>query len=188
MLTIQQLENNQKKFQEINTKYGIFTSELQEFLGQDFFTAPATTTIDMYGCYPGGLLSHCLNACKYAVNANTLLPDNIRIDVPSIIRTIFLSQIGKVFLFKPNENEWQRKTLGKMYDFADTVVSMRVGERSIFYATKHGTSLTEEEYQAILNSDKESDDKMAKYHSGVLSHIIKIGFELSILEEKHGKK
>lgn len=188
MLTIEQLESNKKKFQETNLKYGIFTEELQNFLGDDFYIAPATTTLDMYGCYPGGLLSHCIKACKYAVKTNEMLPENMRVDVNSILKTVFISQIGKVFLFCLNQNEWQKKTLGKMYDFTEDMVSLRVGERSVHYATKHGVVLTEEEFQAILNSDKEPDDKMAKYRSTTLSHVIKIGFELSILEEKNGKK
>jgi hypothetical protein len=48
--------------------------------------------------------------------------------------------------------------------------------------------LNEEEFQTILNTDKESDDKMVKYHSSNLSNVIKLGFELAILEEKNGQK
>ena len=188
MISVEQLESNKKKFIETNSKYKIFTKELEDFLGDDFYTAPATTTLDMYGCYPGGLLNHTLKACKYAIKTNELLPENMRVDISSIIKCVFLSQIGKVFLFCPNTNDWQRKTLGKMYEFCNNLVSLRAGERAAHYATKYGVDLTEEEFQAILNSDKESDDKMAKYHSSNLSNVIKIGFELSILEEKNGQK
>jgi glycerol dehydrogenase-like iron-containing ADH family enzyme len=110
----------------------------------------------------------------------------MKVEVSSIIKCVFLSQIGKVFMFKPNENDWQRKTLGKMYEFSDLPVSMKAGERAIFYSTNYGVKLTEEEYQSVLNSDKDSDDKMSKYHSTTLSNVIKIGFELAILEEKNG--
>jgi hypothetical protein len=112
----------------------------------------------------------------------------MREEVATILKCVFLSQIGKVFLFCPNQNDWQRKTLGKMYEFCDNLISLKVGERSVRYATKYGVELTEEEFQTILNTDKDSDDKMVKYHSSNLSHIIKLGFELSILEEKNGKK
>jgi hypothetical protein len=188
MITVEQLESNKKKFLETNSKYKIFTKELENFLGDDFYTAPATTTIDMYGCYPGGLLNTSLKACKYAIKINELLPENMREEVPTILKCVFLSQIGKVFLFCPNQNEWQRKTLGKMYEFCNDLVSLRVGERSVHYATKNGVELNEEEFQTVLNTDKESDDKMVKYHSSNLSNVIKLGFELAILEEKNGQK
>lgn len=186
MLTAEQLEQNKKKFIETNVKYSIFTQELVDFLGDDFFTAPATTMSDMYGCYPGGLLNTCLKTAKYAIKVNELLPEKMRSKTSSILKCVFISQIGKVFLFKLNKNDWQVKNQGKFYEFNEDLTSLKVGERSVYYATKHGVNFTEEEFQAILNTDKDSDDKQAKYYSENLTHIIKMGFELSILEEKNG--
>jgi len=82
---------------------------------------------------------------------------------------------------KPKPND-------KIYDFNDELVRLHIGERSAYYALKYGVQLTEEEYQAIVNIDKENDDKMAKYFSSILTQIIKNGFELAIMEEKNGKK
>ena len=90
MITVEQLESNKKKFLETNSKYKIFTKELENFLGDDFYTAPATTTIDMYGCYPGGLLNSSLKACKYAIKINELLPENMRQETSTILKCIFL--------------------------------------------------------------------------------------------------
>ena len=97
-----------------------------------------------------------------------------------------MSQIGKVFLFVPNESEWHRNKLGKMYEFNDELVSMRVGERSAYYCSLHGVKLNEEEYQTIVNSDKGDNDLQSKYHSTPLAQIVKQGFELAIFEQKHG--
>ena len=188
MITAEQIESNKKKFLETNSNYKIFTNELLDFLGDDFFTAPASTSLDMYGCYPGGLLNHCFKAAKYSVKSNELLPEPMRVETSSILKCIFLSQIGKTFMFKPNPSEWHRKNLGKMYEFNEQEVSMKVGERAVYYAVTNGVTLSEDEFQSIMNSDKESDDKMAKYRSGILSNIIRMGFELSILEEKNGQK
>lgn len=187
MLTIPQLEHNKAKFLESNEKYNIMTKELVDFLGDDLFTSPASTTLTMVGCYPGGLLNNTIKACKYAIKINDVLPENVKQPIASIVRATFLSQIGKVFMFCPTENEWQHKQ-GKMYDFCDDVIRLRVGERSIYYATKYGVELSEEEFQAILNLDKDDDDKMAKYFSSPLTSIIKWGFEFAIMEEKNGKK
>jgi len=186
MLDKEQILKNQSRLLETSDKYGIFTPELKEFLGDDLTAAPASTSLDMYGAYPGGLVEHILIASKYAVNVNNILPERLQQDVSSILKCTILSQIGKVFLFKPNESEWHRNKLGKMYEFNDQLVSMRVGERSAYYCSKYGVDLTEEEYQTIMNSDKGDDDLQSKYHSTPLAQIVKQGFELAIFDQKNG--
>ena len=185
MITAEQLESNKKRFQEANLKFNIFTKELEEFLGDEFYIAPATSTLDMYGCFPGGLLNHCLRSAEYADKINNTLPKNMKVPRSSIVKCAFLSQIGRVFLFCPNTNEWQIKTLKRLYEFCDDAVSLKVGERSIYYCIQYGVLLTEEEFQTILNLDKESTDRTGKYRASILSHVMRIGIELSILEEKN---
>jgi hypothetical protein len=187
MLTTTQLENNQKKFQETNLKYNIFTKELLEFLGEEIYTSPASSSLNMIGCYPGGLLHHIIKGCRYTLKLNEILPDDLKQPVASIVKVAFLCHIGKVFMFKLNTNEHSVKA-GKMYDFNDDIVRMKIGERSAFYALNCGVKLTAEEYQAILNIDKDDDDKMARYFSSPLTQIVKNGFELAVMEEKNGKK
>lgn len=185
MLTTTQLEKNQAKFKETNLKYNIFTKELEDFLGENFYISPASSSLNMVGCYPGGLLHHVIKACKYSIKLNEILPDDLKQPVATIIRVAFLCQIGKVFMFKLNDRTIQH---GKMYDFNDDIVRLHVGERSAYYALKYGVQLTEEEYQGIINIDKENDDKMARYFSTPLTQIIKNGFELAIMEEKNGNR
>ena len=185
MLTITQLENNKKKFLETNAKYNIFTKELLDFLGEDLYTSPSSSSSNMIGCYPGGLLHHIIKACRYAIKLNEILPDDMKEPVASIVKVVFLCQIGKVFMFKLND----RPNLNnKIYDFNDDIVRLHVGERSAYYALKYGVTLTETEFQCLVNIDKESDDKMAKYFSSVLTQVVKNGFELAVMEEKNGKK
>jgi hypothetical protein len=45
-----------------------------------------------------------------------------------------------------------------MYEFIDNLTSMRVSERSAYYALANGIELSEEEFAAITFSDK-TDDK-----------------------------
>jgi hypothetical protein len=186
MLNKEQIEKNKTKLLESSEKYGILSKSLLEFLGDDLFIAPASTSLDMYGAYPGGLLEHIFIASKYAVKVNSILPEKLQQDISSILKCTILSQIGKVFLFIPNESEWHRTKLGKMYEFNEKLVSMRVGERSAYYCSKYNVDLTEEEYQTIVNSDKGDDDLQSKYHSTPLAQIVKQGFELAIFEQKHG--
>ena len=185
MLTITQLESNKKKFQETNQKYNIFTQELLEFMGDSIYTAPVSSSTNMIGCYPGGLLHHIIKGCTYSVKLNEILPDDLKQPVETIVKVSFLCQIGKIFTLKLPD----RPSGGnKVYDFNDDIVRLHIGERSVYYALKYGVQLTEEEYQAIINIDKDNDDKMARYFSTSFTQIIKNGFELATMEEKNGKK
>ena len=56
MLNKEQIEKNKQKLLDTSDKYDVLTPELLKFLGDDFFVSPASTTLDMYGAYPGGLL------------------------------------------------------------------------------------------------------------------------------------
>lgn len=184
MLTITQLEKNQKTFITTNAKYGIFTPELQEFLGDDFYTAPYSSSTNMIGCYPGGLLHFLIRTCTYAIKVNEILPDRLKQPVDLIVRVVFLSQIGKTFMFKLKDGTGGSQP----YAFNDDLVRLHVGERSVYYAINHGVKLTELEVQAILNIDKDGGDKMAKYFSEPLTEVIRYGFALATLEEKNGKQ
>lgn len=188
MLSKEQIEKNKKKFLETSKKYNVLTKELEEFLGEELFVAPASPMLDAYSCYPGGLVDHLLKVCKYSIQINDLLPETIKVDKNSLIKVSILAQIGKTFLFKFNESEWHRKTLGKMYEYRDgEIIAMTVGERSAFYATKFKVELTEDEYQAIIQSDKESSEDFIRWNCKPLTHIIKLGFEMAVMEEKNGK-
>jgi hypothetical protein len=48
-------------------------------------------------------------------------------------------------------------------------------------------TLTQEEYQAILNFDKDTTDLQSKYHTSNLGSLLKIANELAIIEEKNSK-
>jgi hypothetical protein len=175
---------NKKTFLEKNELYGIITKELLDYLGEDLLTAPASTMTSLHNAFPGGLIDHVLITTKYAIGINKLLPETMRVDTQSVVKVCFLHQIGKTFLYKWNESEWHRSNLGKMYDFNEEIISMKVGERSVYYAMKYGISLTEEEYQSIVNYDKSEDDKQSKWYGTTLSTILKQANELAIIEEK----
>lgn len=189
MISEARILKNKEKFLETNKKYGIFTKELEDFLGDEFFYSPASPSLDMYGCYYGGLVDHLLKVCKYSVQLNNLLPEEMRVGMASLVKVVFLAQIGKVYLFKPNESDWHRNVQGKIFEYKDDeLIVMTVGERSIYYANKYGVQLTDVEFQAIVNSDKEAADRSVRWVSKPLSHIIKLGFEMAVLEEKNAKK
>ena len=175
---------NKQTFLEKNELYGILSKELLGYLGEDLLTAPASTMKSLHNAFPGGLIDHVLKTTKYAIGINRLLPEGMEQDAQSIVKVCFLHQIGKTFLYKWCESEWHRNNQGKMYDFNEELTSMKVGERSVYYAMKYGVKLNEEEYQAIVNYDKSEDDKQSKWYGSTLSTILKQANELAIIEEK----
>ena len=176
---------NKETFLEKNDNYKIFTPELLDFLGEDFMTAPASSMTSLHNAFPGGLIDHILKTTKYAIGLSNLLPAKLSINSTSIVKVCFLHQIGKTFLYKWNESEWHRKNQGKIYEYNEELVSLKIGERSAYYSLKYGVKLTDEEYQAIINYDKSDDDKQSKWYGCTLSTILKQANELAIIEEKN---
>ena len=181
----EKINKNNQTFLEKNELYGILTKELLEYLGEDLLTAPASTMKSLHNAFPGGLIDHILKTTKYAIGINKLLPTGMEVEAQSIVKVCFLHQIGKTFLYKWCESEWHRNNQGKMYEFNEELTSMKIGERSVYYAMKYGVKLSEEEYQAIVNYDKPEDDKLSKWYGSTLSTILKQANELAIIEEKN---
>lgn len=174
---------NTKKYFDTATKLGFMNEGLMTFLGEEFVKAPASSMVDFHNAFEGGLIEHLLNVAKYAVLINKSLPEDEQVEQSSLVKVCLLHQIGKAKLYKPCESEWHRKNQGKMYEFNDGLTSMRVGERSIYYATSNGITLTDEEYVAILNFDK-TDDKMSEYHNSMVGELLKMGSVLAIKSEQ----
>lgn len=174
---------NIKRYMKTANDNNFMTEELADFLGESFMLAPASTMKSLHNAFEGGLVDHCLLVAKYAVLINNALPEVERLDIKSILKVSFLHQIGKTFLYKPCTSAWHIEKQGKMYEFNEDMVSMRVGERSIMYAVQNGVTFTDEEYVAILNFDK-SEDKMAEYHNSDLGDLLKVAVMYAIKNEK----
>lgn len=185
MLDKKEINKNKKIFEKTNEMYNVFTPKLVEFLGENLFNSPASPLLSQHNACTGGLMDHMIKIAKYAAMFNEILPENLRSTKESVLKVSFLCEIGKVFLFTPCESKWHRDNQGKMYDYVENLVAMKVGERSIFYALSNGIFLTEEECQAILSIDKDDDDKMIKWHSSPLAKILKTAIEFAIMEEKN---
>jgi hypothetical protein len=179
------IAKNARKFFKVATEKGFMNDELMTFLGSNFIEAPATTMKDMNNAFKGGLIDHILKVTTYAIGLNDLHKTN-KVDATSILKVCFLHQIGKAHSYVPNPSQWHVEKQGKIYEFTDQL-SMRVGERSAFYALSHGITLTEEEYQAIVNHDKDDSDKQSKYHNSWLGDLLKIATVMAIAEEKNTK-
>jgi hypothetical protein len=138
----------------------------------------------LINAYEGGLIEYLMQVTNYGIMINNALPESERADRNSLLKVCLLHQIGKAKLYKPCTSEWHKNNLGKMYEFNEDLVSMRVGERSVYYATQYGVSLTEDEMIAIINHDK-PEDKMSEYHNSLVGDILKSAI---VFASKHLKK
>jgi len=185
MLTEEKIKTNATKYFSTGEKYEFMTEDLMNFLGADIIAAPATTKLDSYNAFKGGLIDHTLRTTYYAVKLNELLPEDMQQTLASVVKVACLFQIGKTFMFLPNSSQWHKDKLGQMYEFADDLVALRVGERSVKYAVDNGVKFTDDEYQAIINYDKTDDDKQAMFHTNTLGVILRQASDLAIMEEKN---
>lgn len=182
-LTQEEIKKNRSAFLQTNEKYKILPPELIAFLGEDFFKAPASTNTSMHNACEGGLVDHILTTARFANKINQMLPEHMRVPALSLYRIVFLFDIGKTFLFVPNQNEWSRKN-GKIYEYSNKTVAMRVGERSALYASRY-MKLEEDEYQAIINADREELELQIKWFGSSLTVILRQAIEWAIIEQKN---
>jgi hypothetical protein len=138
--------------------------------------------------YNGSFTETVIALTVYAIEINNLLPQEKQASKESIAKVALLSQIGKVLLYKPQDNDWRKKNLGENYKYADLDGAIRVGERSILIAMNSGVKFTELEFEAmrIMDKQNENTDNYSKYFSGSLSTVIKQANE--IIELIHRKK
>lgn len=174
---------NAKKYFDTATKLGFMNEEFSNFLGNTFVGAPASTMESLHNAFEGGLIDHSLRVAKYAVLFNNALPAEDQVDQTSLLKVCLLHQVGKANLYKPCTSEWHRKNQGKMYEFNEDIVSMRVSQRSVYYAMSNGVKFTEEEVAAIYMFDA-VDDKMAEYHNSNLGDLLKMANLFAIKNEK----
>jgi hypothetical protein len=181
-LTQEQIKKNKAIFLKLNSEHKIIADELLAFLGENLFTAPASTATSLHNACDGGLVDDLLTVAKYANKINQILPPHLQQPAISVHRVSLLSGIGKTFMYVPNANEYSARN-GKIYDFAPNTVAMRVGERSAYYALQY-MKLTEDEYQALINFDKPEEDLQVKWFGSPLTTILKQAVELAIIDEK----
>lgn len=180
MLTQENIIENYERFVRGVTKCIPNGQILLEKYGQQLQVAPATTTNALFGSYPGGLIEHILEMVICAGKINKAL--RVPIDTDKLTKVVLLAEIGKANLYVFNTG-WSPSNQVKAYDFNPDLVSMTVGERSLYYALSCGCELTEDEAQAILNYEKD-EEKSTKWHTQPIGKVLKFAFETAIINEK----
>lgn len=184
MITKEKVLKNAKKFNDTGVKVGVINDELMGMLGAEFISAPCTSKENLYGAYEGGLIEHIINTTKHAITVNASLPEEKQVDNDSIIRVSLIHQIGKCNMFVAQDNDWRRKNLGENYTWNDTVLSMSVAERSVFYALKSGIDLTEDEVFAIYNYNSDFAQRPMTTKGEKLGALLRIANMIAMVEVK----
>lgn len=180
----EKIAKNAKKFYDTGVKHDFVNEELMELLGEEFITAPACSTLNLYNAYEGGLIQFILTITKYAVSVNETLPENKQADVKSLIKVCMLHQIGKSKMFVEQTSKWHRENKGEMYVFNEDLLSLSVAERSIYYAMKAGIKLTEDEVFAIFNYNSDFAARPLKTEGEKLAAILRVASMIAVIESK----
>ena len=104
---------------------------------------------------------------------NNIYPEELRVDVNSIVKVCLLQHISKAVRTEKSTNEWRIKNLGEAYTYVKKTPAIGTGLHSIAMATECGIVFTPIEIEAMTSIDRDSNDDMQfKYHSDMLSTIV----------------
>lgn len=126
-------------------------------IGQQFFTAPASTKKSYHNAFTGGLLEHSLNVVDNARKiANALAPGMFSDE--SVVLTALFHDLGKCgdgvepHYIQLDENDWRRRR-GDLYEVNPKCDFMPTGERGVWLLLKHGFEPTYDEMMALRLND-----------------------------------
>ena len=141
-----------------------------EKIGDEFYSAPASSREDYHGCFPGGLADHSLRVASTLTKmADVLAPDKYTRE-----QLVFLGLVhdlgkigdGELPFYVPlegDQNAWKRKR-GELYGINPDLPYMPTCDRTIYVLNRFGISLTAEEYIAVRISDGPYEKSNEKYN------------------------
>lgn len=164
---------------------GVDTDQLDKTFGQALKEGTYSMSNKHSVACSGSLLHFVLRVLTpYAININSILPEELQVDKKSLILVCLLSQIGKAVSFIPNDNDWEIQKEGLLYKNAPTTTSLKIGGRSLFMSTSCGISFSEEEYDAIQNIDADKKNDNISMLSIILNQAIALtNAQLTLLKE-----
>lgn len=156
---------------------------LKEKYGEAINNASFSTKTDAGLAYDGSLIETALTKLAvYAVKLNNLYPEDIRVDVNSIVKVCLLQHIAKAIRTEKSTNEWRIKNLGEAYTYVKKTPAIGTGLHSLAMATECGIQFTALEVEAMVCNDRADDDIQAQYHCNMLSSIVKQANEMLYIE------
>ena len=163
-------------------QYDCYSESFAKEYGDLFMNSPSGINENNSLTYEGGLMDYIIKVISKSLLLNKCLKESEQVEERKIIRVGLLHAIGKTGLFIKNENDIDILR-GNIYKYNNKLTPLKVGERSILMAMECGIKLSSDEFQAIINHDKENDEQ-AKYFTCNLGVILKTAIEFVNIELK----
>ena len=157
---------------------------LKESYGKLLDVAGFGAKADTGLAYEGALLETVLKKLAvFAIKINDIYPEEIRADKNSLVKVCLLQHISKCLRMTKSNDEWRIKKLGEVYTYTEGIPAIGTGLHSLIMATNCGIRFTAFEVEAMTIIDRKDDDLQAKYHSSMLTTIIKQANEMVYVQE-----
>lgn len=177
----------------LNKNYALFLKKLEQFgvnveqldanIGDKLKMATFTNTNERGLAYDGSFIEIILKKLTpYAIKINELLPQEKQVDKTTLIKVCLLHQIAKAVRFVPNDNQWEKEKRLMYYKYNSENPSIRCGLHSVALCGKYGINLTVEEIEGMTINDRDNTDEQARWHSSMLSTIIRQANELTYMD------
>lgn len=156
---------------------------------EELMVTPGAPSLDSGVAYDGAIMYHAIMVWHFAKKLVPIYSSIAQIDMKSLAKVVALHQLGKIGMFTPNPDEWQKKKLGKAYTFVEHNACLKTGERSKLICSNSGITFTPEEYEAmsILDKTPEEYENMTKYRTHI-STILKMSSDLAYAIERERQK
>ena len=169
--TAEQLQENYSKLLTIIDQY--ITSPRKEKLTELYQThaerimlMPASSTDHHHNAFPGGYVDHVNRVVECALKIKALWEaagSYINYTDEELVFAALNHDLGKIGTqeaeqYIPNDSEWHRKNLGKLYKYNPANAFLPVPERSLFLLQEAGIQVSLNEYLGIRLHDGLYDD------------------------------
>lgn len=163
--------------------------KLIEFYGNNLAKASYATKSNTGLAYAGSLIETILTKLTvFAIRLNELYPEEIRVDKNSLVKVCLLQHIAKCQRLTPSTDMWRVSKLGEVFTYTDGQPAIGTGLHSLVMASAAGVAFTPIEAEAMTIIDKKDDDIQAKYHSSLLSTIVKHANEMVYAQQTELEK
>ena len=129
-----------------------------------FAVAPASTRTEYVGCFPGGLVWHSLNVLRVMKALRTSLDLEKVVHPDTMIVLGLFHDVGKLGNAKddyylPQSSDWHRNK-GMLYEINDSMSSVSVATRSLWWLNQYNIPLSENEVHALTSMLARSNEQV----------------------------